>query len=361
MKLLRHFTTDLDWRTVRTLVAALAVAGAVGGGAVVAFGLYNVSAKVGHLPGVSPILHETFRNSVDLRAHAEPPADLQTEDRVKLGAGHYDSACRHCHAAPGQERSATVLSMVPQPPHITDAVGDWTASEFHWIVHQGVKMSGMPGWPAKRSDEVWSVVAFLMEVGEMSGPRYAELTDKPEGKTCAMCHGLDGVSGSAHIPRLDILSETYIAQSLSAYAAGTRDSGIMAEAMSHVPADAIPRLAAAFAGNAPSGGPARDVDTELAETGRALATEGGTVEVPACNACHGPWDKPLDPAFPSLAGQYAPYLKTQLELWREGIQGGGRVAELMHHAAQELTDAQIEALAAYYASLAPATLDETRD
>src|SRR5688572_13779992 len=54
-------------RVLRTL-AVLAVLGALAGGAVVGFGLYNVSSRAGHLPGVSWVLHTTFRNSVRLRA-----------------------------------------------------------------------------------------------------------------------------------------------------------------------------------------------------------------------------------------------------------------------------------------------------
>ncbi|MEY8842431.1 cytochrome c, partial [Cribrihabitans sp. XS_ASV171] len=58
---------------------------------------------------------------------------------------------------------------------------------------------------------------------------------------------------------------------------------------------------------------------------------------------------------------HAPYLEQQLTLWREGNRGGGAAAELMHHAARSLEDAEIAALAAYYASLAPAKLNDAVD
>ncbi|SDF32379.1 Cytochrome c553 [Salipiger thiooxidans] len=350
---------EIHWPTVGRTLGVLALLGGLGGGAVVAFGLFNVSARAGHLPGVSWVLHTTFRNSVAFRAHAEPPETLDDAGMVALGARHYDSACRHCHAAPGAERSATVRSMNPEPPHITEAVQHWEPDEFHWIVKEGVKMSGMPHWPATRDDDVWPVVAFLTRVGEMSGDDYARLTEKPDGRYCAMCHGAEGVSGNPNIPRLDILSETYIRDTLHAYREGRRDSGIMAEAMSQVPAEAIDRLAAGLAESAPSGEQAPSDD--LAQRGRALAAAGGDTEVPACRACHGPWSEPLNPAFPSLSGQYAPYLEQQLRLWRDGNRGGTEVSELMHHAARALDDDEIAALASYYAGLAPAELDDTSD
>ncbi|SFD79345.1 c-type cytochrome [Roseivivax sediminis] len=347
------------WPSVGRTLAALALAGGLVGGAVMAFGLYNVSARVGHLPGVSWVLHTTFRNSVDLRASAEPPEDLRSDAMIALGAGHFDTACAGCHAAPGQERSATVRAMVPEPPHITEAVAHWDPAEFHWIVHEGVKMSGMPAWPATREDDVWPVVSFLLAVPEMDKAGYDDLTARPEGQYCAMCHGPDGVSGNPHIPRLDILSERYIADTLAAYREGRRDSGIMAQAMSTVPAEAIPDLARSFAGTAPTG--ASSTPGELEERGRDLATKGESHEVPVCRACHGPWPEPLNPAFPSLAGQYEPYLAQQLRLWRDSDRGGSRVSGLMHEASRDLTDADIAALAAYYASLAPAKLNEQQD
>jgi cytochrome c553 len=349
----------LHWPTVGMTLAALAVVGLLAGVAIVVFGLYNVSARVGHFPGVSWMLHTTFRNSVDLRAGGEePPEDLGADALVALGARHYDSACTPCHARPGQPRSATAMSMVPRPPHASDLAGRWSPEELHWIVYEGAKMTGMPYWPSPRKDDVWPVVAFVFAAEEMDGERYAGLTERPDGAYCAMCHGTDGVSGNPEIPRLDIQSEEYLARSLAAYRDGTRSSGIMQHAASVVAEDALPRLARMFAEASPrgEGQPMGD----RAEEGRRLAyAEGASDKVPACRSCHGPWEERLNPLFPSLAGQYEPYLRQQLRLWREEQRGGTEAAELMHHAARDLSDADIEALAAYYAAMAPAELDAT--
>lgn len=346
-----------DRLSVAKTLALLALLGLAGAGAVVGIGLYNVSAKSGHWFGVAWVFHTTFRNAAKLRAHAAPPEDLDSPAMVALGARHFDSACRDCHASPGAERSATVRAMVPAPPHVSEIAGEWQPDELHWIVHQGIKMTGMPAWPAAREDDVWPVVAFLRAAPTMDAAAYRQLAEKPDGHYCAMCHGARGVTDNPQIPRLDILSEAYIAASLEAYASGARDSGIMAEVMSHVPAGAIPEIAARFAAEQPIG-QAQAFDP-AAQRGEALAKEGGRPGVPSCAACHGPWEDALNPLFPSLAGQHAPFLRQQLTLWRDSTRGGGPAAQLMHHAARDLTEADIEALAAYYAALAPAKLDET--
>ena len=101
-------------RMIQTL-AALALLGLLGAAAVVGLGLYNVSAQVGHMPGVSWVLHTTFRNSVKLRATSmEAAPDLSDPDLVALGAGHYATACAPCHASPGTDRSAAATG--PRAP-----------------------------------------------------------------------------------------------------------------------------------------------------------------------------------------------------------------------------------------------------
>lgn len=350
-----YWKKPVDRPTLVRAVIVTVVAGGLVAFSILFFGLYNVSARSGHWPGISWLLHTTFRNTAALRARAEPPADFGSQDMVKLGAGHFDSACKQCHGAPGEERSATVRAMVPEPPDIVEAVSEWDPRELHWIVHEGIKMTGMPGWPAERDDEVWAVVSFLMAVPDMDADAYGKLTGKPGGQYCAMCHNTTGISGNGHIPRLDMLSEDYIAASLSAFKSGTRESGIMAEAVSHIEEQDIADIAARYAAIPPSG-PGEPLD-ETATRGRQIAENSGRHDVPSCHSCHGPWPEKLNPLFPSLAGQYAPYIEQQLKLWREKNRGGTKASELMHHAARALDDGEIAALAAYYAAMAPARLN----
>ena len=349
-------------RTVLWTLATLALLGAAAGAAVVFGGLYNVSARLGHFPITAWVLHTTYRNSVDL--WAPPPREVPelTPDLLRLGIRHFDGACRQCHAAPGEDRTATIRAMEPVPPHITEAVGDWDPNHLGWIVREGVRMSGMPAWPAARDDEPWSVVAFLAQVRDMDAATYAELTARPPVPAeapdhlayCAGCHGVDGRSGNPHIPRLDLQGEGYLLQALRNYLDGSRESGIMSHAASEVPEAALPALAAWFAAQppAPRGQP---VDPALAARGEALARAAADEpKVPACVACHGPEADPSAPGGPGpvIAGQHEAYLLTQLRLWRDGQRGGGPRAELMAQAARHLTDEDIAALAAWYAGLA---------
>ena len=84
----------------------------------------------------------------------------------------------------------------------------------------------------------------------------------------------------------------------------------------------------------------------LAQGGDAAA---GKAKAALCAACHGPVGVSVNPAWPSLAGQQPVYLAKQIRLFRDGE----RVEPTMQPFVQNLTDQDIEDLAAYYASLSP--------
>ncbi|SMO92800.1 c-type cytochrome [Paracoccus laeviglucosivorans] len=323
-----------------TLAAVAALAGIVGA-AVVFLGLFDTSARKGHWKITDWAMHTTFENAVAWRADADPPPDLDDPALIELGARHYDSACKMCHAVPGEQASATIAAMVPPPPPITRAVQPWTPQEMHWIVDQGVKMTGMPAWPtAGRKDEVWAVVAFLAAIQRgMDAAGYAALTAPAPQGYCASCHG---AQGTTRAPRLDILTPEYIADALAAYRSGARPSGIMAHAVAQIPPQRDSELARALAALP---GPA-DPQPKAPGIGETLAGA-GRKGVPACLACHGVSNE--NPRIPRLDGQGAEYLRAQLFLWRDGHRGGAARHPLMSAAAQDLTDAEIDALADYFA------------
>ena len=73
----------------------------------------------------------------------------------------------------------------------------------------------------------------------------------------------------------------------------------------------------------------------------------GRQKAQACAVCHGSQGISNVPDAPNLAGQPAMYLGKQLRAYRSGE----RRHEVMSVMAKPLTDADIEALAAWYASI----------
>ncbi|GGB27451.1 cytochrome c552 [Tistrella bauzanensis] len=362
---------------IRHLASGLAVLAAV-----VTIGLWiglmPISASSGHWRVTSWFLHWVMQNSVQLNAMSvEEPAIVDDPVLVRRAAGHFEASCRFCHGAPGKATGPVPYQMTPAPPGLDNSAHAWAPAELFTIVKHGVKFSGMPAWPAPpRDDEVWAMVAFLRALPDMDEAGYDRLrgaaapgaageagaagTTNPVLAGCVACHGIDGGSDGGAFPVIGGQSADYLATSLAAYRDGRRASGIMQLAASGLSDDEIARLARHYAGQRPQQ-PAQpaaapdDIRRQITDRGGAIAAEGlPDQRVPACGSCHGgvAVDGAITqprPGFPRLTGQDRPYLETQLHLWRAGARGGGSHAHLMARAAHGLTDADIAAVAAFYA------------
>jgi cytochrome c553 len=346
-------------------LAILVVAGAVGAILFAWSGLYNVAATRGHWAITDWFLHFGMRNSVETQSMSVgKPPPLDDMAMVRLGLGHYQGGCAPCHGAPGYDGSPITGKMLPSPPWLPAKIPTWTDQELFWIVKHGIKYAGMPGWVAQsRDDEVWTVVAALRRLPDMSREEYWRLAMGDAGGTsrgsagegltvCARCHGDDGAA-NGHVPRLAGQKQAYLEHALRSYASGERSSGIMQPVADELSEQEIRDLAAFFAEqrDVPVSGEPLEDNRELLALGERVAMRGvPDGDVPACAGCHGVngLAKDKDPRFPAITGQSRHYLEQQLRLWRDGAHEAGPVGQLMTAAAKKLTDDHIKALALYY-------------
>jgi cytochrome c553 len=82
---------------------------------------------------------------------------------------------------------------------------------------------------------------------------------------------------------------------------------------------------------------------------RAADAAAGKQKAAVCAACHGPEGNSQNPAIPSLAGQPAQMIATQLFQFREG----NRKDPQMSPMAEKLSNSEMNDLAAYFASVKP--------
>jgi len=78
--------------------------------------------------------------------------------------------------------------------------------------------------------------------------------------------------------------------------------------------------------------------------------EAGRRKAEVCAACHGPAGNSVDPAVPSIAGQPAQFVSTELFLFREGNRKDPRMSPI----AAGLSNGDLNDLAAYFAAEKPA-------
>lgn len=84
--------------------------------------------------------------------------------------------------------------------------------------------------------------------------------------------------------------------------------------------------------------------------------EAGKAKALTCSACHGQDGNSVNPEWPNIAGQNAPYLVAQLGAFKSGL----RQNPLMTSQAMLLSDADMRNLAVYYESL-PAGVSAVTD
>lgn len=164
---------------------------------------------------------------------------------------------------------------------------------------------------------------------------------------CSQCHGVrgEGMPGSG-FPQLAGQGRDYLAKQLQDFRSGRRSDPIMepiAKALDDPTVAALSAFYASLDGEpAPSAGAATDV-----RAARALAMRGDwDHDVPACTACHGLRLAGIPPHFPAIAGQNATYTAKQLRDWKTGARANDPQG-LMKVVAERLSDAQIDAVAAY--------------
>jgi cytochrome c553 len=164
---------------------------------------------------------------------------------------------------------------------------------------------------------------------------------------CASCHGANGTPATGTpFPRLAGVPIEYVAKQLFDYRDGSRPNPMMdpiAKALSDAEIGSLARYYASqevpARNTPPAAGPGR---------GRQLARYGdNTLAIPACADCHGSDATGGGPILPPLA-QPAAYTSAQLQAFRTGERHND-TDKVMRELARRLSDADIQALADYYA------------
>lgn len=350
------------WQAAKVLIFASIVAGFIGL-VVLISGVVPIKASSGHWTVTRWLL--TFAKQRSVATYSAPidaPA-LSDPVLVQKGAGAYENNCRFCHGSPSLPHPPVAQHMLPRPPYLPLVVSGWEPDELFLIVKHGLKFTGMPAWPSpQRDDEVWAVVAFLLEfqknenryrslVGTDAAAEFGESFDQVL-RHCESCHGPEGLGrGLGAAPRLAGQKVYYLYASLSAYARRERFSGIMQPVAARLNDEQMRRLAEYYA-NLPRDVPTQTTDLSGAiDRGANIAIAGIPEQrVPACNSCHGQTG-PRNPIYPELSGQYANYIVLQLKLFQREDRGGTPYAHLMRHVAPLLNEEQMQAVALYYESL----------
>ena len=173
---------------------------------------------------------------------------------------------------------------------------------------------------------------------EASAPAGDALAGKTKADACAVCHGAGGVSNNLPGPSLAGQNAIYFTNAVKAYRTGARDNPMMSAVAQGIKDEDAGDLAAYFAGLKCESAP--PADREAASRGQAIVSK--------CAACHGADGRASNRSWPSLAGLSKGYLISALDAYKNGARNNAIMAGIV----KDLSDADTESAAAYYARAA---------
>jgi cytochrome c553 len=165
-------------------------------------------------------------------------------------------------------------------------------------------------------------------------------------KPCTSCHGNEGrATREGYFPRIAGKPAGYLFNQLLNFREGRRHFPIMTYVAQYQADDYLREIAAYFGSQQVPYPPPRLRRTSAAvlDRGRQLATEGDkTLDIPACQSCHGTRLLGVAPAVPGLLGVSQDYLTAQLGAWRTGGRAAAPpdcMAQLVHRMRPDDLDA----------------------
>ncbi|MBE93095.1 MAG: cytochrome c4 [Idiomarina sp.] len=188
--------------------------------------------------------------------------------------------------------------------------------------------------------------------GDSESGQQLSMKGDGSGAPCMACHGPNGEGNAAGaFPYIAGMNEQYLYRQMKAYQTGERNNAVMSMNVDNFNEQQLNDIAAYYASLSKPASTSKDTDSELLKQGERLVSIGNWDDyIPPCSTCHGPNNRGVNENFPGIAGQHASYIKQQINAWKNGNRKTDKV-QLMEAVAKRLSDAQIEAVSAYLASI----------
>lgn len=199
------------------------------------------------------------------------------------------------------------------------------------------------------------LLAGLVGAAGFASAAYAQdaAAGQKKAAMCIGCHGIPGYQASfpnVHkVPKISGQGAKYIVASLEAYKKGDRKHPTMRAISATLTEKDMADLgafyetdgASSFKTVADAAAPAAPAEVA------ALLAKG------ACASCHGAnYNKPIDAAYPKLAGQHADYLYLTLKAYgTEGNPQIGRANAIMSAQVKQFKNSELKAIADYLGSI----------
>ncbi len=102
-----------------------------------------------------------------------------TPEVLRGARNRYEDNCALCHANNGSGLTDLGKNLYPKPPDLrAPLVQHLSDGELYYIIHNGIRMTGMPAWgPAANDSESWKYVLYLREIPKLTTEDVQQMDD----------------------------------------------------------------------------------------------------------------------------------------------------------------------------------------
>lgn len=209
------------------------------------------------------------------------------------------------------------------------------------------------GMPTASYSQARTAPTVTVPPGADLRPAYATPQEIAEGRrvaeaSCAVCHGVNGISTTTGVPHIAGQRPAYLYVELLAYQAGSRGENAMSKAVKFMKDDALVKVSAYYAGLEP----AQPIAAGAAKPAPARPdpVSAGKAAAAGCAGCHGETGISATPGMPNLVGLDPKYFVAALNAYKSGQ----RKHDMMKTLVSALSDSDIGNMALFYAAQKPA-------
>jgi mono/diheme cytochrome c family protein len=118
------------------------------------------------------IAHRLLELSYPASAKSMKNPVPDTPAAVEEGRRHYSHDCAGCHGDDGLGHTEIGRGLYPKPPNLRHE-SDMPDGELFYIIRNGVRFTGMPGWMEPPDDEIWKLVLYIRALPNQPAPAQA--------------------------------------------------------------------------------------------------------------------------------------------------------------------------------------------
>lgn len=100
-----------------------------------------------------------------------------TPEMLSEARAHFADHCATCHANNGSGQTTIGQNMYPKPPDMRQAqTQQLTDGEIYSIIHNGIRLTGMPAWgEAGKDEDSWKLVLFIRHLPQLTAEEVREM------------------------------------------------------------------------------------------------------------------------------------------------------------------------------------------